>query len=257
MVGWGTLMHRIVRGPFRRGDTTLATPMLVSVLAWFAVDSTGSLAADLPGNVALNVAFLGLFVPPLVGLRLDGRRNGRPHRRTVPAPGVRSSRRRSWALAATTIVDADMRTAPTAGGRSTPAQAKAPGGEGDGGDVVPGRPPEVLERRAVGGPCEPDDGRPPPRGRKPARTGPADLDGDVGPGADGDADVGTGERRGVVDAVADHRHLEPRSCSSTTLASLSSGRTSAKTSSTPSRVADGSGDLAASPVIITTRVPTP
>ena len=74
MVGWGTLMHGIVRGPFRRGDTTLATPMLVSVLAWFAVDSTGSFAADLPGNVALNVAFLGLFVPPLVGLRRDRRR---------------------------------------------------------------------------------------------------------------------------------------------------------------------------------------
>ena len=32
------------------------------------------------------------------------------------------------------------------------------------------------------------------------------LDGHVRAGADGDADVGLGERRGVVDAVADHRH---------------------------------------------------
>ena len=38
---------------------------------------------------------------------------------------------------------------------------------------------------------------------------PGRLDGDVGAGADGDADVGAGQRGRVVDAVADHRHLEP------------------------------------------------
>ena len=65
MVGWGTLMYLIARGPFASGDTTLATPMLVSVLAWFVVDSTGSVAAGLPGNVALNVGFLLLLAPPL------------------------------------------------------------------------------------------------------------------------------------------------------------------------------------------------
>jgi hypothetical protein len=69
MVGWGTLMHLIVRGPFRRGDTTLAGPMLAAVVAWFVVDSTGSLLADLPGNVILNLGFLVLFLPPLLGLR--------------------------------------------------------------------------------------------------------------------------------------------------------------------------------------------
>ena len=37
------------------------------------------------------------------------------------------------------------------------------------------------------------------------------VSGDVGPAAHGDADVGPGERRRVVDAVADHRHLAPRS----------------------------------------------
>ncbi len=34
----------------------------------------------------------------------------------------------------------------------------------------------------------------------------AGLDGDVGPGAHGDAEVGLGEGGGVVDSVADHRH---------------------------------------------------
>jgi hypothetical protein len=33
------------------------------------------------------------------------------------------------------------------------------------------------------------------------------LDRNVGAGADGDPDVSFGERRGVVDAVADHGHL--------------------------------------------------
>ena len=69
MVGWGTLMYLVVRGPFRRGDTTLAGPMLAAVLAWFSVDSTGSFLAQLPGNVVLNLGFLVLFVPPLTSLR--------------------------------------------------------------------------------------------------------------------------------------------------------------------------------------------
>ena len=34
------------------------------------------------------------------------------------------------------------------------------------------------------------------------------LDGDVGAGADGDADVGPGEGGGVVDAVTDHGHSQ-------------------------------------------------
>lgn len=77
MVGWGTLMFLIATGPFGRGDTTFATPMLVSVAAWFLVDSTASLIAGLPGNVVLNIGFLVLFVPPLVELR---------RRPVVPAP---------------------------------------------------------------------------------------------------------------------------------------------------------------------------
>src|SRR3546814_11552113 len=37
---------------------------------------------------------------------------------------------------------------------------------------------------------------------------PGRLDGDVGPGADGDAHVGPGQGRSVVDAVADHGDLQ-------------------------------------------------
>ena len=62
------------------------------------------------------------------------------------------------------------------------------------------------------------------------------LDRDVGAGADRDADVGAGERRRVVDPVADHRDAVVRgACRSATVRSLSAGSTSAKTSSTPGR----------------------
>ena len=69
MVGWAALMYFVVSGPFARGDGVLIVPMLVSVMAWFVVDSTGSLIADLAGNVVLNVAFLAIFLPPLLTLR--------------------------------------------------------------------------------------------------------------------------------------------------------------------------------------------
>ena len=71
------------------------------------------------------------------------------------------------------------------------------------------------------------------------------FDGDIGARADGDADVGAGQRGGVVDAVADHRDREPRAWRSATARSLSSGSTSANTSSMPSSRGDRVGDLAA------------
>ena len=76
MVGWGTLMYVVARGPFARGDTTLATPMLCSVVAWFVVDSIGSLLAGVPGNVLLNVAFLVLLALPLQRTRRARSRRG-------------------------------------------------------------------------------------------------------------------------------------------------------------------------------------
>ena len=66
MVGWGTLMYLLAVLP---RPEAVATPMLLAVVAWFAVDSAGSLVAGLPGNVVLNLGFLALFLPPLVTLR--------------------------------------------------------------------------------------------------------------------------------------------------------------------------------------------
>jgi hypothetical protein len=41
----------------------------MAIVAWFVVDCTGSLLANLPGNVLLNIVFLGLFMPPLLVLQ--------------------------------------------------------------------------------------------------------------------------------------------------------------------------------------------
>ena len=110
-------------------------------------------------------------------------------------------------MAATTIVETLMRIAATAGGMAMPGPRERAGGDGDGDDVVPGGPPQVLEALAVGGLRQPDDADDQPRVGA-GEDEPGRLDGDVGAGADGDADVGAGEGGGVVDAVADHGDLE-------------------------------------------------
>jgi hypothetical protein len=79
------------------------------------------------------------------------------------------------------------------------------------------------------------------------------LDGDVGAGADGDADVGLGQRRRVVDAVADEG--DPRAAwRRSTASTLPPGSTSASTSSMPS-CGRWRGGARLSPVIIATRAP--
>ncbi|PKN76815.1 MAG: hypothetical protein CVU52_03135 [Deltaproteobacteria bacterium HGW-Deltaproteobacteria-10] len=71
MVGWGTLMFLLVRN-FLNNDFYLVRKLiLVSIVAWFVVDSTGSFLAELPGNVLLNVSFLCLFIPPLLFVKND------------------------------------------------------------------------------------------------------------------------------------------------------------------------------------------
>lgn len=69
MVGWAVLMYAVVSGPVARGDRAMTDALMVAVTAWFIVDSTGSIAADLPGNLVLNGGFWLAFVVPLGRLR--------------------------------------------------------------------------------------------------------------------------------------------------------------------------------------------
>ena len=67
MVGWGLLMYLLAR----HITTMVGLPriLLMAIVAWFVVDCTGSLLANMPGNVLLNIIFLGLFMPPLLVLQ--------------------------------------------------------------------------------------------------------------------------------------------------------------------------------------------
>ena len=69
MVGWGVLMYLFATPEQMKHNPALPRMMMVALGAWFVVDSGGSLLAELPGNIVLNVAFMGLFVPPLVAIQ--------------------------------------------------------------------------------------------------------------------------------------------------------------------------------------------
>jgi len=67
MVGWGLLMYLLA--PHITTIVGLPRILLMALVAWFVVDCTGSLMANLPGNMLLNIIFLGLFMPPLLVLQ--------------------------------------------------------------------------------------------------------------------------------------------------------------------------------------------
>ena len=91
------------------------------------------------------------------------------------------------------------------GGRGHHRVEAAEGGQGDGGHVVGERPEQVLLDGGVGLPGQGDGVG--DAVRVAADQGEvAGLDGHVGAAAEGHADVGLGQGRGVVDAVADHGH---------------------------------------------------
>ncbi len=66
-----------------------------------------------------------------------------------------------------------------------------------------------------------------------------------------DADIGVGQRRRVVDGIADHRHEVSWACSLAIAATLSSGIRLARTSSTPGPITTGFAVAKLSPVSMT------
>ena len=47
MFGWGTLMYLLSCGPIAKGDIYVTRSMLISIILWFLVDSSGSFVAGL------------------------------------------------------------------------------------------------------------------------------------------------------------------------------------------------------------------
>lgn len=69
MVGWGVMLWLLAAHLLPQDPATAARIVRASILAWFAVDSLGSLAAGAPLNAALNVVFAAAFLWPLSRVR--------------------------------------------------------------------------------------------------------------------------------------------------------------------------------------------
>lgn len=65
MVGWGLMLWLAVTRLYPRDPELARTMILTGVVAWFLVDSAGSIAAGAPLNAVLNIGFLLAFVLPL------------------------------------------------------------------------------------------------------------------------------------------------------------------------------------------------
>ncbi len=85
MAGWGVLMYGLSAGPIARGDRDVRRMVMAGLTVWFVVDSTGSWAAGMIGNIVLNIVFLVLFLIPLVALRSAGQKTPRAEKQPSSA----------------------------------------------------------------------------------------------------------------------------------------------------------------------------
>lgn len=68
MVGWGTALLLVLRGPMRRNLSEVLKIFSISLLVWFVPDSIFSVASGFWQNAILNLVFAILFAIPLVAL---------------------------------------------------------------------------------------------------------------------------------------------------------------------------------------------
>src|SRR5699024_7723887 len=173
--------------------------------------------------------------------------------RWTETSGARSRRRSSWAFKATTIVDSDMRIAPTLIGRTKPIGARTPAARGTDSRLYPAahhrfcfifryvaRESSTIDRTD--------------RGSSEARMTPAEPMATSVPAPMAmptSACASAGASLTPSPTIATRL---PSFCSSLTFADLSAGWTPAKTRSMPSSAATDRATASASPVIMTTCV---
>ena len=68
MVGWGAMMYLVATELLPKEPALARRFILVSIVTWFVIDSSMSVAAGAPLNVVGNLGFLLIFVLPLRGL---------------------------------------------------------------------------------------------------------------------------------------------------------------------------------------------
>ena len=65
LVGWGLMIWQLAGDPLARAPEAVRAIIRTSMLAWFFVDSAGSVAAGAVLNVLANLVFLALFLLPM------------------------------------------------------------------------------------------------------------------------------------------------------------------------------------------------
>ena len=66
LAGWGATLYLLTTEVYAKDAQTGGRIILVGVVTWFIVDSTGSVVAGAPFNAVLNVSFLLLFTLPVL-----------------------------------------------------------------------------------------------------------------------------------------------------------------------------------------------
>lgn len=69
MLGWGLMIWQLAGEPLERAPDAVRGIIRSSVLAWFVVDSAGSVASGAALNVVPNLVFLALFLVPMRRVR--------------------------------------------------------------------------------------------------------------------------------------------------------------------------------------------
>jgi hypothetical protein len=65
LLGWGVLVWGLSSSVYDAAPEAVRRAVLASILAWFVLDSAGSLASGNPSNVAFNVVVMLVAVGPL------------------------------------------------------------------------------------------------------------------------------------------------------------------------------------------------
>ena len=68
MAGWGVLLWMMVTQVMPHQPEVARRMILISIIVWFVIDSTGSVVSGVPLNVAGNLIFLIAFLVPLRAL---------------------------------------------------------------------------------------------------------------------------------------------------------------------------------------------
>lgn len=64
--GFSVMLLLIVAPALRRGDRDIRKSTILALIAWYVIDSAGSIAAGVAGNVAFNTVYLAAVLAPLV-----------------------------------------------------------------------------------------------------------------------------------------------------------------------------------------------